>query len=270
MLLFEIGFYIICAALVFHLLTKKFLNPFKFTMVVGKKGSGKTTWMVKLIYKHLKRGYTVYANIDIPGVHFFDPRDIGKYTFPQGSAVFIDEVNLFWDNRRWKEVAISLIEWFRYQRQYKVKLYMFSQTFDIDKKLRALCDDLYLVKNVARIFCWGKRIRKWPDLKQAEGESEARIVDMIQYDTLLLAPFGSRSITYIPKWSKYFKSYNPPPLEIIPSEYMWDPDRAPKWLVRRKRLASLIDLRCERRAAVRASAPVPGEDLPHGSDSQQP
>ena len=117
MILFKIGFWILVAALTFHLLTKKFLNPFKFTMVVGKKGSGKTTWMVELIYKYLRRGWTVYANLDVPGVNYFDPKDIGKYTFPSGSVVLIDEANLFWDNRKWKDVAAALIEWFRYQRQ---------------------------------------------------------------------------------------------------------------------------------------------------------
>lgn len=255
MIVWKIGFFLCLIFLAFHFLTKKFLNPFKFTMIVGKKGSGKTTWMVQLIYKHLKAGWTVYANIDIPGVNYFDPKDIGKYTFPSGAAVFIDEANLFWDNRRWKDVAAELIEWFRYQRQYRVKLYMFSQTFDIDKKLRSLCDDLYLVKNVARVFCWCKRIRKWPDLKQAEGESEARIVDMIQYDTLWLAFFGSRHLVYIPKWSRYFKSYNPPPLAAIPSVYIWDPGRAPRWLVRRRQAQDLIDLHREQRAARKGNAP---------------
>lgn len=262
MILWQIGIAVLLVFLVFHLLTKKFLNPFKFTMIVGKKGSGKTTWMVALIYKYLKRGWTVYANIDIPGVHIFDPTKIGEYTFPTGSAVFIDEANLFWDNRRWKDVAANLIEWFRYQRQYRVKLYMFSQTFDIDKKLRSLCDDLYLVKNVARIFCWCKRIRKWPDLKQAEGESEARIVDMIQYDTLWLAPFGSRYLVFIPKWAKHFKSYNPPPLPHIPAVYAWDEDRAPRWLVRRRKISQLIDMHKQRRK-IRVSAPEdPADEEP--------
>lgn len=265
MIIWKIGFYILATALIYHLLTKRFSNPFKFTMIVGKKGSGKTTWMVQLIYKYLKRGWTVYANIDIPGVNYFDPNDIGTYTFPQRSVVLIDEANLFWDNRQWKTVAANLIEWFRYQRQYRVKLYMFSQTFDIDKKLRSLCDDLFLVKNVARVFCWCKRIRKWPDLKQAEGESEARIVDMIQYDKLYFWPFGSRHLIYIPRWSKYFKSYNPPPLPVIPSEFMWDPDRAPRWLVRRRKLQDLIDLRKERRSSRQTGTPsdlaepVPGD-----------
>ncbi len=240
MVLFKIGFYMILAAVVFHLLTKRFLNPFKFTMVVGKKGSGKTTWMVQLIYKHLKRGWKVYANIDIPGVYYFDPKDIGKYTFEKRSVVLIDEANLFWDNRRWKDVACELIEWFRYQRQYRVKLYMFSQTFDIDKKLRSLCDDLFLVHNFARVFAWCKRIKKWPDLKQAEGEGEARITDMIKYDSLLMWPFGSRHLVYIPKWAKYFKSYNPPPLPLMPAEYKWDDARAPKWLKRRNRIKALV------------------------------
>lgn len=249
MIIWKIAFAILALFLLYHLFTKKYLNPFKFTMVVGKKGSGKTTWMVKLIYKHLKRGWRVYSNIDIPGVYCFDPKDIGKYTFPRNSVVLIDEANLFWDNRNWKTTAVELIEWFRYQRQYKVKLYMFSQTFDLDTKLRSLCDDLYLVKNVARVFCWCKRIRKYPDLKQADGggsgngDSEARIVDMIKYDTIWLAPFGSRYLVWIPRWSKYFKTYNPPPLEDIPAEYKWDESRAPRWLVRRCERDCLVDIK---------------------------
>ena len=271
MILWQIGFVIVLVALLWHFLTRRFLNPFKFTMVVGKKGSGKTTWMVKLIYQHLRRGYVVYANIDIPGVHMFDPTKIGEYTFPKNSAVFIDEANLFWDNRRWKDIAANLIEWFRYQRQYRVKLYMFSQTFDIDKKLRSLCDDLYLVQNVARVICWCKRIRKWPDLKQAEGESEARIVDMIQYDSLLLLPFGSRHMVYIPKWSNFFKSYNPPPLPIIPATYVWDETRAPKWLVNRRKVEQMIDLRKERiKAQLNKTGYFSDKRAPHLGDDPDP
>lgn len=259
--IFKICYYILLAALIYHLLTKRFLNPFKFTMVVGKKGSGKTTWMVKLIYTYLRRGWVVYANIDVPGVNYFDPLQIGKYTFPRNSVVFIDEANLFWDNRHWKDTAVSLIEWFRYERQYRVKLYMFSQTYDIDKKLRALCDDLYLVKNVGRVFCWCKRICKWPDLKQAEGDSEARIVDMIKYDSLLFLPFGSRHLVYIPYWSQYFQSYDPPELPIIPSEYLWDEERAPEWLIRRRKLEDLIDLRKERWTQRCNPDPAPEEEI---------
>ncbi len=251
MILFEMTFYILLAAFVFHLLTKRYLNPFKLTMVVGKKGSGKTTWMVKLIYKHLKRGWTVYANIDIPGVNFFDPRDIGTYTFPSHSCVFIDEANIYWDNRNWKKTAIELITFFRYQRQYKVKMFLFSQTFDVDPKIRSLCDDLYLIANYARVLGYAKRIKKYPDLKQAEGESEARIVDMIEYDSFVFFMFGSRHVVWIPRWGRYFKTYNPPELPMIPSEFIWDPDRAPKWLVRKRRRSMLISLAKERLLARR-------------------
>lgn len=33
---------------------------------------------------------------------------------------------------------------------------------------------------------------------------------------------------------------------MIPAEYKWDDARAPKWLIRRKKMAALIDLRKER------------------------
>ncbi len=261
MILFEIGFYMLLAAIVFHLLTRRYLNPFRLTMVVGKKGSGKTTWMVKLIYKHIRRGWKVYANMDLPGVYYFDPQDIGKYTFPSNSCVFIDEANIYWDNRNWKKTAMELIQFFRYQRQYKVKMFLFSQTFDVDPKIRSLCDDLYLINNYARVLGYAKRIRKYPDLKQAEGESEARIVDMIQYDSFLFFMFGSRQLVYIPRWGKYFKTYNPPVLDEIPSTFMWDEHRAPKWLRRRHRLRMLVPI-----GRFRPMAPYPPEDMQKPDD----
>lgn len=224
----------ILLAVLFHLATKRWLNPYKLTLVVGKKGSGKTTGMVQSIYDHIKMGWKVYANIDIPGVYYFDPLDIGTFTFPPRSAVFIDEVNTYWDNRQYKDTNPEFIKWLRYQRQYKVKVFMYSQTFDVDKKIRAICDDLYLVSSKFRIFAWYKRILKWPDLKQAEGESEARIVDMIKYDGLIWWPFGSRKLIFIPKWAKYFKSYNPPKLWLMPEDLRWDPKRAPKFYRKRK------------------------------------
>ena len=46
----------------------------------------------------------------------------------------------------------EVVEFFRYQRHHKLTIYMFSQSFDVDKKLRDLCDELYLLKSFARVF----------------------------------------------------------------------------------------------------------------------
>ena len=48
MIFFVIFFVLIIFCLVFHRLTRSFLNPYKLVFVFGKKGSGKSTLIQKL------------------------------------------------------------------------------------------------------------------------------------------------------------------------------------------------------------------------------
>ena len=204
----------------FHVLTYKYLNPYKLTIIFGKKGSGKTTLAVKLAQKALRKGRPVYTNFYCPGCRLFNPEDINTHTFPKKAVIIADEGSLIWNNRRWKSFLAGVEEYFRYQRQYENRFYILSQSFDIDLKLRTLCDEMFLCKNVLRVFSWAKRIKKDIMLTAPDGEFEARIADTLEFQPLLMWPFGSRILTFIPRWSKYFKSFNPPPRDLIPYSQM--------------------------------------------------
>ena len=54
---------IIVIILVWHLLTKKYINPYVLTILFGKKGCGKSTLLQKLAVYYNKRKYNVYCNI---------------------------------------------------------------------------------------------------------------------------------------------------------------------------------------------------------------
>ena len=45
--------------LLFDVTTRKYLNPYKLYLVFGQKGSGKSTYLVKLAKKHLKKNLIV-------------------------------------------------------------------------------------------------------------------------------------------------------------------------------------------------------------------
>lgn len=218
LLKFTFGF--LAFLFVFHLLTKKYTNPHKLTIIFGKKGSGKTTLATKIAQKALRKGKPVYTNFYCPGCRVFRPADICTYTFPENSVIIADEGSLLWSNRRWKYFMSGVEEYFRYQRQYYNRFYILSQSYDIDLKLRLLCDEMYLCVCIARVFSWAKRIDKDVMLTAPTGEFEARIADTLKFDSLILWPIGGRILTFIPRWSIYFRSYNPPHREFIPYDQL--------------------------------------------------
>ena len=215
---FYVVFCFILIILFWHLLSKKYLNPYKLIFVFGKKGSGKSTILTKLAYKDLIKGKTVYSTEDLSFVYKgktystlrLDPRKIYTYDFSPDTVVYIDEVSLIWDNRDFRSMDKKVVEWFRYQRHHHVKVYLFSQTFDIDKKLLDLADDMFLVNKFCRVWSIARHMVRKPVIVHPSAESPARIDDDIIQDGLLLAPFGGCVIAFIPHWAKLFDSFKKP------------------------------------------------------------
>lgn len=225
--LIKVSFWFIVVCLVFHFSTRKYLNPYKLYMVFGKKGSGKSTLMTRLAVDHvIKKGWTVYCTekINVPGVRLFDVSDIGKKSFDSHSLVLVDEVGMIWDNREFKKFAVEVRDWFKLQRHYQCKVYLFSQSFDIDKKLRDLTDGLYLCNTVLRVFTWAKRIHRKVVLTESEADRESRISENLEFDSILGWPFGARILTFIPKYAHFFDSHCVPVLDPISYEEMSGPD----------------------------------------------
>lgn len=199
---------------VFGLYARKYGNPYKLVMIFGKKGSGKTTLLVKMAYKFLKtHNGDIYTNceINLPmyanRIFSFNPKELGGTFFPPpGSALFVDEVGMIWDNRHYKEFKDYQRDYFKLQRQYKNYVYLFSQTFDIDIKLRNLCDRMYMCKCHFNVLSVARRINRILVIVEPDGESESRIADSLQFEPLLFQLFGTHAIycTWIPHWTKFF------------------------------------------------------------------
>lgn len=209
MIFFVIFFVLIISCLVFHRLTRSFLNPYKLVFVFGKKGSGKSTLIQKLSNQYYKRGWTVYSTEESLNPHILpvDPRQLYNINFPEHSAIFIDEVSLIWDNRDFKTMDKKIIEWFRYQRHHKCRVFLFSQSFDIDKKLRDLTDEMYLVEKYFRVFVRAKRILRKPVVVHPSADSPARIDEDLIVDGPLMMFFGGRIYAFIPYWAKKYDSF---------------------------------------------------------------
>lgn len=220
---FIAGFVFLALGLIWHYSTKKYLNPYKLCFCFGKKGCGKSSLLTKLAIQYIKKGWNVYTTERIPGTFYFTYSDVGRYKFPPHSVLLIDEASLAWDNRAFKTMPPQVIEWFRYQRHERVKVYLFSQTFDVDSKIRGLADEMFLLTKKMRIFSYGKRVLRIDDIVEATGQSESRVVQQLRFDSLLFFWCGSRTLTFIPRYTSLFNSFSESPTEWKAKEFEYVP-----------------------------------------------
>ena len=202
----------ILAFFVYHIL--KYRNPYKLYMLFGKKGSGKTTFIVKMAIKYMRQGRTVYSTVPVPGAYGFNPQDLGKLMFEPNSVVFFDEAGILFDNRDFKNFSKDKVEYLKLMRHYGVTIYMFSQAFDIDKKIRDLTDYCYLVTNWFNCISVARKINRRITIVHADkgGTGESHLADDMDFTPWFTIPFGGAIFTWIPAWTKYFNSFDAPEL----------------------------------------------------------
>lgn len=251
--LFVIFLLIVCLAFVLLFYAIRYHNPYKLYMVFGKKGSGKTTFMTALAFKYLKQGRKVYSTVKIPGTYLFKPDLIGKVQFPKDSVLLVDEVGMIWDNRDFKNFKPWVRDYFKLQRHYGNIVWLFSQTWDIDIKLRTLCDDLFLMINYFGVFSVAKRIKRKITVVKPSENAESRIADELVITPFIMFPFGSRKWLWIPKYAKYFDSFEAPTLAQSDFTFIDFPEgHIPKFAKKRDRrklkYAQLISEKAKRKA----------------------
>lgn len=209
-------FIVFCVFIFFAYHVIKFSNPYKLYILFGKKGSGKSTFICKMAHRYLKQGRPVFTNIEIPGCYGFDAKKFGQIMFPPESVIFIDEIGLIFDNRNHKDFSDDAKAWLRLQRHYRNTLYVFSQNLDMDKKIRDQADFLFMVTNFMNCISVARKINRRLCIVHADtgGTGESHIADDLDFTPWFTIPFGGAIFTFIPRWVKYFNSFDAPELPI--------------------------------------------------------
>lgn len=161
----------------------------------------------------MKKGWAVYTNMDeltLPGLRHIVIEHVGDFVPEQHSVLLLDEVGMIWDARDFKAFRKPVRDFFKLQRHYRVLVFLASQKWDIDKKLRDLTDAMYLTTCFYRVFSVGRKIRVRPKVVQATAEAEARITD-----DLVVCPIFDWTFTFIPRWSQYFDSHAVPQKDLL-------------------------------------------------------
>lgn len=199
---------------VFVFLNYKYRNPYKLTFVFGKKGSGKSCFMVRQMHRYLRKGWNVYtdmSDVKIPGVRLISVGSLSDFKPDPHSLVCLDEVGISMDNRSYKSFPPGLRDFFKYVRKMQVVVIMNSQAFDVDKKVRDTTDHMLLLQSIGSLFCVARPIHRTITLTAPSAESESRIADLLKFGWIF-----SWKIYYMPAYFRYFDSKSMPPRENVP------------------------------------------------------
>lgn len=189
-------------------LSKRFMSPYTLTYIFGLKGAGKSTFMLRMMLKDMANGWQIYTNMEdvvLPGVAIFNINDLVNHAPPPGSAVYIDEAGLVWDNRAFKDFDKGYTEYFKLQRKYKNKVVINSQALDVDKKIRDLVDRMYLMTNVLGCIGVARPLKRTIKVLEAQGNSESRLAMNLTFEGITKFQFF-----WMPKYWKYFDSFQAP------------------------------------------------------------
>lgn len=177
------------------------------SILLGVPGAGKTTELTKIARKGMKQGKTVFSNCYIEGCNILNAReDLGKYLI-ENSVIIIDEGGTEFDNRGWKNFNRRLTRWFKLHRHYKCDVYLSSQDYDIDKKIRDLAVEIWVIRKSLIPYCLSKKLIKSKidiDENKKIGQKGQNIIKTFRYMPWIL---GGKKYTFGPRWWKYFDSY---------------------------------------------------------------
>lgn len=176
-------------------------------MCFGKKGCGKSTYACKLVKQYTKRGYKCFSNMHLKGTYDIDVNLLDTMTLPPKSLLIVDEAGIIYNNRRYKDFKQGVVEWYKMQRHEQCVVWLFSQSFDVDLKLRDLTDRMYLMTNLFGVCSYLKQIKKYPDIRTSDNSAGGELVDCVEFTSFLSILFGGRKFLWLPKWYKFHDSY---------------------------------------------------------------
>lgn len=190
-----------------HFLTRRFVQKPAISLWIAQIGAGKSSTMAKNILKARKNNTNVYCNcedIRIPGTRIFKTYDLGQYKV-QDSQIEVDEISVYYDNRNYKQTSQQFIRWLRYIRHERLSCNLYTQSYDVDKKIRTLCQRIWFGQKVLRVFTVWRKLRKSIALRDDALSADTQIADQLKFEPWFIP--GNIKITFIPKYIKYFDSF---------------------------------------------------------------
>lgn len=204
-------YFLLIVFIVLSVWSRFYSNPFRLAILHGAKGSGKSTLGAKFAITYQKMGWSVFSDTPIFDCYQLDINWLGRNDFPKRSLIIIDEGAICFDNRKFSTFSDALRNFFTMQRHSQVYVVVLTQSYNmLDKKVRLLTDDVYVVVNYLNIFSIAKKVHRGTGLSQDQDGTGA-IAETYTWEL----PFYWR-YTFIPRWIHFFDSFAIDPKPPVP------------------------------------------------------
>ncbi|MVX63135.1 ATP-binding cassette domain-containing protein [Clostridium chromiireducens] len=187
----------------------------KLELIMGKAGSGKSTLIAHLVKKANKKNRPIYCNHHVLGAQKIEHTWLGRYML-ENCDIIIDEAQICFDNRDFKNFTKELKFFFSNYRHFKADIYIVSQSWDdLDIKIRRQAKKIYIMQNSFIPFTiLLQRIR----MKFGVNEDKTDIVT--KFGTSIVPLIGWSLKLNFTVWH-YFDSYSKPNLPPVPYQTLW-------------------------------------------------
>ena len=114
-------------------------------LLQGPRGSGKTLTMTEVSLEFLNNGWKIYRNFDLSFGEYIDDKfilELDKDSTLRDCVILIDEMQIFFDSRLWKQgSSISFSHFIQQLRKRNIVLIGTTQYVDtIEKRIRQHVD----------------------------------------------------------------------------------------------------------------------------------
>lgn len=198
----------------FAVLTRKYKIDNNIQIFIASLGSGKSTTITAMCKRDVRRGINCAVNCDdiSVGNKHYKTEDLG-FDEIHDYNIYIDEGSLFFDNRRYmsdkkyRETSNEFVSWLRGVRHDNNNIYLFTQSYDVDKKLRTLASSIWIGYRYFRVFTVWRRLKKSVALRDDAISADTQISDKLVFVPLFMP--SAVKVVFLPFHVKDFNSYKP-------------------------------------------------------------
>lgn len=203
-------FFLLFILLILAVWGQFYKNNHKLLVLMGKKGSGKTTLSAMFAIRHQLKNLPVFTDQPLYGCYKLDKNWCGRNDFPDDSLLIFDEGMIEFDNRKFQTFSDALRDFFVMQRHDRISVIILCQDFLLDRKIRALTDSIYVCVNYFNVLTVAKKVHKGIALAtDSEGQGSIGESYTWEFPTSWL-------FCFIPRWVHFFDSYRTEPKPKVP------------------------------------------------------